>query len=332
MTMSRAAGVLAVAPMILVAWLFAPVSATAATGPAALDATGQDALVQAKALYTAAAYDEALALLSQLDGDSASGSIEAKQYRAFCLLALGRSDDARNVIQQIVETNPAFQPSETQVSPRLLDAFREVRRKVLPSIVRQSYAEAKAAFERKDFELAGRSFTGVIALLDDGDVKGAGELQDLRILSNGFLELLNALPKADSLTAAEPEPAAASSAPTRHSAPTAPTPVASTIFDVGNVDVTPPVAISQTVPPWHPLRRDAPALEGTIMMILVVDERGEVASITMQGINDPAYAAQLRRAATRWKYQPATMNGVPVKYRRLVAIHLNPADANRTGR
>ena len=326
MTNSRVAGVLAVA---LGAWLFAPVSATAATGPAALDATGQDALVQAKALYTAAAYDEALALLSQLDGDSPSGSIEAKQYRAFCLLALGRSDDARNVIQQIVETNPAFQPSETQVSPRLLDAFREVRRKVLPSMVRQSYADAKAAFERKDFELAGRAFTGVIALLDDGDVKGAGELQDLRILSNGFLELLNTLPKTDSRAAAEPEPAAPSSA-APSSAPTAPAPVASTIFDVGTVDVTPPVAISQTVPPWHPVRRDAPASEGT--MILVVDEHGDVASISMQGISDPAYAAQLRRAATRWKYQPATRNGVPVKYRRLVAIHLNPADTNRTGR
>jgi hypothetical protein len=321
MTISRAAGVLAMAPMILVAGLFAPLSATAATGPAALDATGQDALVQAKALYTAAAYDEALALLSQLDGDSASESIEAKQYRAFCLLALGRSDDARTVIQQIVETKPAFQPSETQVSPRLLDAFREVRRKMLPSIVRQSYGEAKAAFERKDFELRD-AFTGVIALLDDGDVKGLGELQDLRILSNGFLELINTLPKADSRPAAEPEPAAPP--PT----PTAPAPVASTIFDVGTADVTPPVAISQTIPPWHPVRRDVTASsEGT--MILVVDERGDVASISLQGISDLAYAAQLRRAAAQWKYQPATRNGVPVKYRRLVAIHLTPTDTNR---
>ena len=320
MTISGAAGVVAV---VLGAWVAA---AASASGPEAAD---QDALVQAKALYTAAAYDEALALLSQLDGDSASGSVEAKQYRAYCLLALGRSDDARTVIQQIVETNPAFQPSETQVSPRLLDAFREVRRRVLPSIVRQSYAEAKAAFERKDFELAGRSFTGVIALLDDGDVKGAGELQDMRILSNGFLELINTLPKADSRAAAEPEPVApASAAPA--SAPTAPTPVASTIFDVGAIDVTPPVAISQTVPPWHPSRRDATPSEGT--MILVVDERGEVATISMQGISDLAYAAELRRAATRWKYQPATRNGVPVKYRRLVAIHMNPTDTNRIGR
>ncbi|HEX7138318.1 MAG TPA: hypothetical protein VF219_10740, partial [Vicinamibacterales bacterium] len=248
-------------------------------------------------------------------------------YQAFCLLALGRSEDARIVIQQIVETNPAYQPSEAQVSPRLLDAFREVRRKVLPSIVRQSYAEAKGAFERKDFEVAERGFTGVVALLDDGDVKGAGELQDLRILSNGFLELIHTLPQASPALAAAPEPVSPSAAAPPSAAPVLPE--ASSIFDVGNVDVTPPVAISQTVPPWHP-RRDAPVSDGT--MILVVDEQGDVTSISMQGITDPAYASQLRRAASHWKYQPATRNGVPVKYRRLVAIHLNPADAGRTNR
>jgi hypothetical protein len=322
MTIRRAAGVPAVALGTLLLVLRVSGPAAAAT-PA--DAADQDALVQAKALYTAAAYDEALAILSQLDGDAGSGSIEAKQYRAFCLLALGRADDARNVIQQIVETNPSFQPSEAQVSPRLLDAFRDVRRKVLPTIVRQSYAEAKTAFERKDFDVAGRGFTGVIALLDDGDTKGAGDLQDLRILSNGFLELIATLPKAESRPPAEPDPAPASVA-----TPAAPVPDPATIFDVGNTDVTAPVAISQTVPPWHPARRDAQASDGT--MILVVDERGNVTSISMQGISDPAYAALLRRAAERWKYQPATRNGVPVKYRRLVAIHLNPMDANRPNR
>jgi len=312
MTISRSARVLAVA---LGTWM------VTAAAPVILNAADQDALVQAKALYAAAAYDEALALLSQLDGGNSASptSIEAKQYRAFCLLALGRSDDARVAIQQIVETNPAFRPSETQVSPRLLDAFREVRRKVLPSIVRQSYADAKAAFERKDFELAGRGFTSVVALLDDGDIKEARDLQDLRILSNGFLELINSLPKAESRTAAQIEPASPPAVPM---APPADT---STIFDVGNADVIPPVAISQTVPAWHPARRDVRASsEGT--MILVVDEHGDVTSLSTQGISDPAYAALLRRAARGWKYQPATRNGVPVKYRRLVAIHLNQAD------
>jgi hypothetical protein len=326
MIISRAAGVPAVALGTLLLALLAPRPAAAAV-PEDAD---QDALVQAKALYTAAAYDEALAILSQLDGDKGAGSIEAKEYRAFCLLALGRSDDARNVIQQIVETNPSFQPSEAQVSPRLLDAFREVRRKVLPALVRRSYAEAKTAFERKDFELAGRGFTGVISLLDDSDTKGAADLQDLRILSNGFLELIATLPKTESRPAAEPDAPPASVTAPSVAAPAVPAPNPATIFDVGNPDVLPPVAISQAVPPWHPARRDAQASDGT--MILVVDEHGDVSSISMQGITDPAYAALLRRAAARWKYQPATRNGMPVKYRRLVAVHLNPVDANRPSR
>ena len=59
-------------------------------------------------------------------------------YRAFCLMALGRGDEARKVIQQIVEVNPSYQPSQAQMSPRLVETFRDVRRRVLPTIVRQS--------------------------------------------------------------------------------------------------------------------------------------------------------------------------------------------------
>ena len=73
-------------------------------------------------MYTAAAYDEALALLNQFESGALTDALEVNQYRAFCLLALGRSDDARKVIQEIVEANPTFQPPKTQVSPRLLDA------------------------------------------------------------------------------------------------------------------------------------------------------------------------------------------------------------------
>src|SRR5262249_53481264 len=90
---------------------------------AALPAADQDALIRAKALYTSAAYDEALALLDGPDAIAGPDAIEAKQYRAFCLLALGRADDARKVIQEIVEADPSFQPSDAQMSPRLQGAF-----------------------------------------------------------------------------------------------------------------------------------------------------------------------------------------------------------------
>jgi tetratricopeptide (TPR) repeat protein len=302
--------------MMLVSW---PAAARAAAD--------QDALGRAKALYTSAAYDEALALLSQLDQPSAAEAVEANQYRAFCLLALGRSDDARKVIQDIIEANPAYRPVDAQMSPRLQAAFRDVRRGVLPSIVRRSYADAKAAFERKDFELAGGRFKGVIALLDDDDAKGSGELADLRILSNGFLDLIKTMGPAEApAVAASPLPAPA--------APTASAiggiPGIAGIYDAADVDVSPPVVISQILPPWHPNRQEPPTMDGRL--ILVIDERGDVTSLTLQGNLSPAYAAVLRRAASRWKYQPAMKSGTPVKYRRAVAVHLQPADDSRSNR
>src|SRR5438067_11323180 len=93
-----------------------------------LRAAAQDTLARVKDLSSSAAYDEALALLNEADRPSPGNEAEIDQYRAFCLLALGRADDARKVIEQIVETNPSFQPSEAQASPRLQEAFRDVRR------------------------------------------------------------------------------------------------------------------------------------------------------------------------------------------------------------
>jgi hypothetical protein len=281
----------------------------------------QDVLARAKALYTSAAYDEALVLLNQFNHSSATDEVEAEEYRAFCLLALGRGDDARDVIRAIVEANPAFQPSETQVSPRLQDAFREVRRRVLPSIVRQSYAEAKAAFERKDFELAGSRFNSVLALLDNDDMKGSGDLSDLGILSNGFLDLIRTMPPADA-----PPPAV----PTIAIPQPPPAPAVPTVYDARNQDVTPPTAVSQVVPAWRPTRQDAQTYDATLT--LVIDEGGDVTSVSLEGSLQPAYALLLRRAASGWKYQPATKAGVPVKYRRVVAIHLNASDVSRTSR
>lgn len=294
----------------------------------------QDALARAKALYTSAAYDEALALLDEVGNGEGAGTenVEVDQYRAFCLLALGRNDDARKVIQQIVEANPTFQPSDAQMSPRLQEAFRDVRRRLLPSIVRQSYAAAKAAFERKEFDTAGKGFESVVTLLGDRDAAGAANLGDLKILSQGFLDLIKTMPAVAAPPAAAPAPAAA--APTTTAAPPTQTAVPATtapdaprpaplVYDAGDTDITPPVAISQVMPPWHPDKRLPQTYEGTL--IVVIDEQGNVTSITSQGSLHPQYLQVLRRAASQWKFRPATKNGVPVTYRKVVSIRLSPS-------
>jgi tetratricopeptide (TPR) repeat protein len=296
-----------VATVVLAAFLAAFVSPPAAA---------QDTLARAKDLYASAAYDEALALLNKYDHATGTEGLEVEVYRAFCLLALGRGDEARKVIQQIVEVNPSYQPSQAQMSPRLLQTFRDVRRRVLPTIVRQSYAEAKASFEHKDFELAEKQFEQLISLLGDGDLVASTELSDLRILSNGFLDLTKTMPQiAKAVPQAAPQPALAS--PIRPEP--APLPA---IYGLEDPEITPPVAISQVMPPWHPARQESQTYEGTL--ILVIDEKGDVASVSSQGNIVPYYALLLNRAAKNWKFRPATRNGVPVKFRKIVAVRLNP--------
>src|SRR5262245_65369324 len=75
-------------------------------------AAGSDALMQAKALYQAASYDEALALLDGLQAGRAGGNpAEVEEYRLYCLLALDRKDDAVKAVAAIVSTNPEYQLS-----------------------------------------------------------------------------------------------------------------------------------------------------------------------------------------------------------------------------
>ena len=157
---------------------------------AASDVAGQDALTRAKDLYASAAYDDALAVLDQLKLDSSSPDVvEAGQYRAFCLLALGRGDEGRKAIAGIVEADPLFQPAETQMSPRLVTVFRDVRKQLLPRIVQQSYAEAKVAFDRKELEAAAIGFDRVLLLLNDPDLPASSGTTDLRMLATGFRDL-----------------------------------------------------------------------------------------------------------------------------------------------
>src|SRR5258707_11626661 len=162
---------------------------------AAARAGAQDPdLSAARDLYASAAYDDALTMLNRLGSAEhpASQSRAIEQYRAFCLLALGRSADAEQAIEAVVAADATFQPGETDASPRIRSAFTSVRRRMLPSIIQQKYAQAKAAFDRKEFAAAADGFTQVLAMLADQDVAADVKqppLLDLRTLAVGFEEL-----------------------------------------------------------------------------------------------------------------------------------------------
>ena len=126
-----------------------------------------------------AAYDEALAILDRLQVVAEGGAAtEIALYRAFCLLVLERSDEATKVMEWMVTVDPFYLPSADQASPRLRSVFQDLRRSLLPAIVRVWYTEAKAAFSRKD-PGAVTQFDRVITLLDDPDLRGVAALSDL---------------------------------------------------------------------------------------------------------------------------------------------------------
>ena len=288
---------------------------------------GQDALAHAKDLYASAAYDEALAVLDRLQHNTSStDEAEVGQYRAFCLLALGRSDEGRRAIEVIVESNPLFLPSEQQTPPRLLAVFRNVRRQVLPRVVRDSYTNAKSAFDQKELEAAATGFDRVLLLLNDPDSTDSEGSGDIRMLATGFRDLsklgLKAVPSATTVSPSAPSAPSTAAAPKPEAPPEVPEPRRT--YGPEDTNVTAPVAVFQTLPQWRYSKLADAYRKYQGVLALVIDENGNVQSVALLEGVQPEYNAVLVKAAHLWKFRPAMKDGLPVQYRKLVRIQLSP--------
>ncbi len=273
-------------------------------------------LSAARDLYASAAYDDALTVLNRLRSSAhpSSQSRAIEQYRAFCLLALGRSADAEQAIEAVVAAEPSFQPGDGDASPRVRLAFTSVRRRMLPSIIQQRYAVAKAAFDRKEFAAAANGFAEVLTALADRDVASEATqppLSDLRTLAGGFQELA-------AKAAAPPPPPAP--APAAIPAPPPPPPAAPRVYLGGETGVIPPGIVSQALPPFP----GQIVIPRNGKLEVVIDESGVVESAIMAGSVAPNYDAMVLAATKAWRFQPATLNGVPVKFRKTVQIIIKP--------
>jgi hypothetical protein len=290
---------------------------------AASAVANQDTLTHAKDLYASAAYDEALAVLDRLQLDPpVTDAAEVGQYRAFCLLALGRTDEGRRAIEALVESNPLFLPSEEQTSPRLVAVFRDVRRQLLPRLVRNSYADAKSAFDQKELQRAATGFDRVLLLLNDPDSTAFEGSVDIRMLATGFRDLsqVGSTAAAPATTASASAPGPAAQKP--EAPPEAPAPRRT--YGPEDTSVTAPVVVSQTLPPWRYSKLAEAHREYQGVLALVIDEKGNVQSVALLEGVQPEYNAVLVKAARLWKFLPAMKDGVPVQYRKVVRIHLSP--------
>jgi TonB family protein len=279
---------------------------------------GRDAVTAARDLYASARYDEALAVLNDVrpaDGAAANGDRKSiEQYRSLCLLALGRGSEAEAAIAAVVTADPTYLPAEADASPRVRAAFSEVRRRLLPEIATSRYTQAKGEFDRKNYGAAAQQFRQVLALIEDPDMNG--KLPDLRMLSTGFMDLAVA-------AMAPPEPAKLQTVapPAVTVAPAVTQPEVTRIYTMLDKDVTPAVVIRQAMPRLAANVKQAAKDTGVVEV--VIDEQGRVTFVAIRQSVHPAFDADLIAAAREWRYQPATLAGKPVKYRKLIQINVS---------
>ena len=281
--------------LLLAAFLTAPVAR----------ATAADLeLGEAQKLYASAAFEEALALLDRMDlgGATPDEVASVHRYRAGCLMALGRTADAERAMEAVVRAQPELEPARFDESPRLRDAFGSVRTRVLPQVVRDLFAGARTAYNGEAPDAADR-FKRVLALAADPALAGSGasSLADIRTLAEGFAELLDAKAAA----APPPEPPAA---PQR------------SFYTTDDRNVLPPRVIAQQIPRPPVLANRSVAFTGTVSLEVTISSEGSVeAAVVTQPLN-PIYDAILLDAARRWRYDPALLDGSPVRFRKKLDI------------
>jgi TonB family protein len=279
-------------------------------------------LSAARDLYASAAYDEALSLLNRLrSADHAATDARAiEQYRAFCLLALGRAADAERAIEAVVAAEPTYHPGDSDIAPRVRAMFTDVRRRMLPAIIQQKYTQAKVAFDRKEFASAASGFSQVLVTMADPDLSAEvtrPPLSDIRTLAVGFEELASkAVAPPPPPPPPAPVPAPVAVAPAAPPAPLAP----ARVYTSDDANVVPPTPINQALPAF----RGVSPIPRIGRIEVVIDETGGVESAVMTVSVTSAYDKVALSAARAWRYTPATVNGAPVKFRKVVQITVKP--------
>jgi TonB family protein len=310
------------------------VTGVLASGAWAAASAEQDPLARAKQFYATAAYEEALQALDALRGKvPAAAATEVSAYQMLCLVALGRGDEAKDAIVQLVKTDPLYQPSEAEASPRVRALFQDVRRPLLPEVVRERYTKGRQAYDAKEMETAHAEFVRVLQILDEIGASEAS-VADLKTLAEGFRDLsrLAAVPPpappppdpAPVDAAAGPPPGAPSMPAPPGGTPAAGAPGLGAVPVFGETDtaVKKPVPVAKGVPPWRPASpaEERQTYHGAVEVI--VGEDGKVVAASLIKSVHPRYDAPLLEAVRGWTFKPATLGTVPVRYRYTFAMQL----------
>jgi TonB family protein len=265
-------------------------------------AAAQEPLTKAKALYDAASYEEALAVLDSVHIP------EAEQYKALCMLALGRAQDARGAVEQLVSSAPTFEPAAEDVPPRFVTLVAEAKKKLVPGIARRTLTEGREQFKSGNREHALKAFDLVVTLTSTAGFKDTTDAEDLRTLASGFIELVRA-------AEAKLEPKAPAPAPDPPKVAEAPVPIQGPPAEVNQ-----PVVVKQTIPPVPS------GISGignpTASVKVEIGADGKVINASIQQSSHPVYDRLVLQAAREWLYLPAMLNGRAVASEKIVTIQL----------
>ena len=85
-------------------------------------------------------------------------------------------------------------------------------------------------------------------------------------------------------------------------------------------NVTAPVVVRQHMPQLTPAMKLQARARGVVE--IVIDEQGRVTNVTVRESVHPSFDSELLMAGREWRYQPATLGGKPVRYRKMIQINV----------
>jgi len=295
-------------------------------------------------------------------GASPALTIEIDQYRAFCLFALGRTAEAEAVAEGVIRANPLVDLRADETSPRIVALFTDLQKRMLPGLIRDRYRTARASMEEADTAATTTELELVQRMLTKAKSAGAWDeaLADMSVLVEGFLDLSRSQaarraaavpPPAPAPAVSEPPPASATTASAAPLAPAdggpasrpanvpaAPTTVASSqpappeglaaaaraaVYSALDTHVTGPVALLQAIPrvPAN-LALSMRTSKRTGVLEVTIDERGRVETAFIRESANPVFDGMVVSATKSWEYQPARLEGQPVRYLKRIAFTL----------
>jgi len=86
------------------------------------------------------------------------------------------------------------------------------------------------------------------------------------------------------------------------------------IYDEGHPDITPPIQRASRAYPRYPELARKAGVQGTVVLLIVIDRDGRVGEIEVLRTPDPRFGFDLAaiEAVKQWRYRPALLGGRPV--------------------